>query len=657
GVNAGLRALARSPVEYLALRAEPQAWLAEDSILVAYAMALELHDEGNYERSLAAVRQVYGGEAVDFFAPLLTVADAALDGTMPATSPPIPSEQVIDLRRAPVTDARPDNPDDAPSSGGSNSFALSGAHTANGATLLANDMHLHLRVPNTWYRASLAWTEDTRAPAEGPGHKVTGVTLPGVPLVVAGSNGHVAWGLTNAYADSSDIVVVEPSVIARSLYKNDRELVPFQRRHETIEVKGGAPVDFVVETTVWGPVIGSGEKTRPLVYHWAVHQPGAINLSLVDMETARSVSDAVSVAHRAGMPAQNILIVDDQGHMAWTIAGFLPKRVGYDGRFPVSWTYGDRYWDGDVPETEVPVLADPVDGRLWTANNRIIGGPALDIMGDGGYDRPHRAARVRDRLALVEGATPADLLAIQLDDRAPILDRWHELLLAALTPEAVKGNKARTKLKSLLADWDGRARIDSVSYRLVRLFRQQTANLVFNPIFAPSVIQFEGFSWHRFHYEQPLWLLLTEQPPHLLNPQFASWHEMLLAAADRVVTNLTDQGVAVDEATWGQRNQAQIRHPMSTALPAWLTGWLNMPTDPLPGDSITPRVQRPDFGASERFVVSPGHEAEGLFEMPGGQSGHPLSPFYGAGHDAWVRGEPTPFLPGEATHHLTLSAR
>ena len=75
---------------------------------------------------------------------------------------------------------------------------------------------------------------------------------------------------------------------------------------------------------------------------------------------------------------------------------------------------------------------------------------------------------------------------------------------------------------------------------------------------------------------------------------------------------------------------------------------------PLPGDWSMPRVQSTDFGASERFGVSPGREAEGYLHMPGGQSGHPLSPFYRAGHEAWVRGVPTPFLPGLARHTLTL---
>lgn len=80
-----------------------------------------------------------------------------------------------------------------------------------------------------------------------------------------------------------------------------------------------------------------------------------------------------------------------------------------------------------------------------------------------------------------------------------------------------------------------------------------------------------------------------------------------------------------------------------------------MPADPLPGDSHMPRVQGPSFGASERMVVAPGHEADGIVHMPGGQSGHLLSPFWGAGHEDWVAGRPTPFLPGQARHTLRLA--
>ena len=104
---------------------------------------------------------------------------------------------------------------------------------------------------------------------------------------------------------------------------------------------------------------------------------------------------------------------------------------------------------------------------------------------------------------------------------------------------------------------------------------------------------------------------------------------------------------------WGEVNASVIRHPLSRAVPV-LSRWLDMPREPMGGDHDMPHVHTPGFGASERFAVSPGHETEAYFHMPGGQSGHPLSPFYSNSHDAWTKGEPTPFLPGPAEHTLTL---
>lgn len=96
-----------------------------------------------------------------------------------------------------------------------------------------------------------------------------------------------------------------------------------------------------------------------------------------------------------------------------------------------------------------------------------------------------------------------------------------------------------------------------------------------------------------------------------------------------------------------------VRHPLTAAVPAF-ADWLDMDPRPLPGDNHMPRVQTPFAGASQRMVVSPGREEEGFFHMPAGQSGHPLSPHYGDGHDAWAEGQPTPFLPGPSRHMLIL---
>ena len=101
----------------------------------------------------------------------------------------------------------------------------------------------------------------------------------------------------------------------------------------------------------------------------------------------------------------------------------------------------------------------------------------------------------------------------------------------------------------------------------------------------------------------------------------------------------------------------RIAHPLSRALPRFVARWLDMPADELPGDRDMPRVQSPTFGASERFAVAPGDEEHGYFMLAGGQSGHPLSPYYGAGHADWAAGKPTPFLPGPSEHTLILAPR
>jgi penicillin amidase len=664
GVNAGLAALGAKPIEYFALRTEPKPWLPEDCLLVNYSMVLDLEDStGNYERSLTAVRDLLGSAAVAFFAPVSTPDDAAVDGTTAAAAP-MPTDRQLDLRKR-STSAEPAADRSAPRgptmyadylsiagkppaeselSPGSNNFALAGNRTASGGALLANDMHLGLRVPNTWYRASFVW----------PDHHITGVTLPGVPFLIAGSNEHIAWGFTAAYTDRSDLVVVPVSSSESSLYTHDGKLVEFETRREKILVKGGTPVDSDTRWTVWGPVIGTDDKGNPLALHWVAHDPDATNLSFAALETATTADEGVAIIHRAGVTALNFLVADAAGQIAWTVAGRLPNRFGFDGQFPVSWVYGDRGWNGFVPPDDVPTVRSPASGQLWTSNNRVVGGAGLTTLGDGGYELPPRAAQIRDDLTKLTKATPEDLLKIQLDDRAIFLTRWQQQLLATLTPAAIAQKKSRADVRALVEQWGGYASVDSVSYRLVRAWRTSVASLVFQPLFAPCVEAYPDFNWYKFQYEGALWTMLQEKPAHLLNPRFGSWDELLLAAVDEVTAQLEHQNVPLAHATWGQRNTAHINHPLASALPAWLTGWLNMPADQLPGDSNMPRVQGPAFGASERFVVSPGREAEGIFHMPGGQSGHPLSPYYRAGHAAWVHGEATPFLPGKTEHTLEL---
>lgn len=670
GVNAGLNALDARPFEYLILGQKPEPWRPEDSLLVLYAMYVDLQDEtGGYERTLMTLRDHFGLEGVAFFNPLEQPGDAALDGTK-APLPAVPGPRMLDLRgrRKAATTSREAAPrwrtagltGETTLAIGSNAFALAGRHTASGGGLLANDMHLELGVPNTWYRASLAYPS---AKDGGAARRVTGLTLPGAPLVVSGSNGRIAWGFTNSYADTSDLVVVETIPDLPSWYSTPEQPlgVKMEQRKEVIRVKGSADVTVEYPWTIWGPVVGQNERGRPLALRWIAHEPAAANLGLLAMEEAANVSDAVAAAHAAGIPAQNCIMVDSAGDVAWTIAGRLPRRVGFDGRLPVSWAFGDRRWDGLLPPGKVPVVStkagvgsDVSEGRLWSANNRHLGGEALQLIGDGRYARPYRAARIRDTLTTLKAATPRDLLAIQLDIDATFLAPWHRLLMETLTPAVVE-KKARARLRQFAEKWEGRASVDAVSYRLVRDFRIAVRSRVFGAIFAPCIADYPAFSASELQLEPAVWAILRERPPHLLDPQFSRWEDLLVAAVDDVIHHIDREGVGLPQANWGWRNTVRIRHPFGNLVPGWLSGWLNMPADPLPGDHDMPRVQTPTHGASERMIVTPGREQEGIFHMPGGESAHPLSPFYRAGHAAWVRGDPTPFLPGAAQHTLRLT--
>jgi len=650
GVNAGLASLRHTPWEYLVLRTVPQAWRAEDSLLVIYAMWFDLQDAtGRLELSLNQVRWSLGQSAVNFFAPQGTSWDAALDGsTFPPAS--LPS---LRLRTREENQPADGASAPAPLPSGSNAFALAGAHTANGGALLASDMHLNLNVPHIWYRAVLAWTDST-----GSSHRVVGVTLPGVPALVAGSNGHIAWGYTVSYADTSDVVIIETENTAQAYYRTPQGYKEIEDRAETIAVRGAEPVKFTARWTQWGPIFSQDEDGRLLALRWNAHDPESTNLNVLALETATTTAEALAIGRRSGTPNLNLVVADAAGSIGWTVTGQFPRRVGYDGRFPVSWAFGDRRWDGWLAPDEVPAIANPPEGLLWSANQRPVGGEALAKLGDGGYYSGARASQVRDDLrqlvASGKKAAPADLLAVQLDDRARFLDRWQKFMLTVLSDEAVAKKSVRRDLRDAVAGWDGHASADSAAYRLVRLWRLKVAARVLSPFFERAAAHYPDFSYGNFQYEDALWQLVHEQPARLLNPAHASWEALLLAAADDVLAETDRAGLAPTRFTNGLENTLRMRHPFSRILPGPLGSLLDMPAQPLPGGSDMPRMQAAGYGASERMVVAPGHESEGLFHMPGGQSGHPLSPYYRAGHDAWAKGEPTPLLPGPAEHTLTL---
>ncbi|WP_455948172.1 penicillin acylase family protein [Lelliottia jeotgali] len=638
GINQGVADLRVRPWPYLLLRQTPAPWRAEDSVLTGLAMYADLQDPTNQnELAMARVRAVVPPALYALLSHDGSEWDAPLFGAARGNAP-LPDATALDLRRldaAQATGAAAGHLDADVL--GSNNFAVSGALTTDGRAIVADDMHLGLRAPNLWFRVRLRYP-DPQAPDGRV--DVSGFSLPGLPAIVVGSNGHVAWGFTNSYIDTADF---------RSVPANAPGITTHEER---IRVAGQAPVTLRVRETDWGPLLhtqpdGSGEALR-----WTAQLPGAIKLDFAEMARAATLEEAFHVADRSGIPAQNLVIADRSGRIAWRLIGTRPDRAadcppsGNTTTAPASCTPWAIRSDGS------PALIDPPTHRLWTANGRVLDGDALAIAGNGGYDLGARGRQIRDGLMAKERFTEADLLAIQLDDRALLLTRWWHLLREVVT---ASGDPALQRLEVATRRWEGHAAVDSVSYRITRGFRGMLIDRVGEGLLAPAKAQLgDAYLEPRLgQFEGVLWPLVNERPAHLLPPPYASWTALLTDTAKALEADLSSQG-PLDARTWGERNTATICHPVRRALPSLAGRWLCMPTDPLPGDRDMPRVQGPAFGASQRMVVSPGHESEGLIHMPGGQSGHPLSPFWGAGHDAWVKGAPTPFLPGKTAYTLTL---
>ncbi|HEY9467586.1 MAG TPA: penicillin acylase family protein [Vicinamibacterales bacterium] len=680
GVNSGLNALRKPPFEYLVLRQAPKPWLPEDTLLVVLSMFITLQDyTGSYESTLATMTDVMPKPMVDLLAPDGTEWDSPIVGAAFST-PPIPGPDVYNLRarrmeRRDRIRLKPPPPEtsipSALGSGllalgfgrsdlgagtanendsaiGSNNWVVSGRLTTDGAPLVANDMHLAVRVPNTWYRASLEFPEPS-----GP-LRLIGITLPGAPALVVGSNTHVAWGFTNTYADWSDLILLDVDPQDSTRYKTPGGWRKFDRYDEVIDI-AGAPAEHVqVAWTIWGPVLDPDFRGRQRAMRWVAHDADRLAAVSSALENARSVDETFDAVNGLGAPGQNFVVADAQGHIGWTVYGSIPRRLGFDGRLPQSWADGKRGWNGYLSPTEYPRVRDPESGRIWTANARVVDGEMLTVLGDGNYEVGSRARIIRDRLMARKRFAPSDLLDIQLDTQASFLARWRDLALSTLTPAVIGDHRARTQFRTLVEQtWDGHASATSPGYRLTRMFREEVSDAVIAFVLSECYEADPSFDYRSVRRrEGPIWKLVTEKPMHLLDPAYSDWNELLVAAVDRVIAR-TDADGGLSEP-WSHSNITAYRHPLSSAIPL-IGNRLDMPLQPMNGDLYTPSMHWGANAPSERMIVSPGREKDGIMHMPTGQSGHPLSPYYSNSHDAWVHGKATPFLPGATEHTLTLT--
>jgi penicillin amidase len=630
GANAAVADFGARPFEYWLVGASIRPWQPEDSLLAIFSMYLDLQG-GQVKRDLAltVIEQAYGAAMVDFIMQP-SFAQAALDGSSyPTGTVPIPklpkatatsfSDKTTNASTAPWLNAEFADKD---ADIGSNNWAVSARHTPDPFALLSNDMHLGMNVPAIWYKAQLSYGDVS----------VAGVSLPGAPGIVVGTNNHVAWGFTNANLDNVDWVALPDSVPTQTL--------------EEIIVTPDGDTAFSIDMSEFGPVRTVQDQRYALV--WVAHQPYATNFGLLNFAKARSLNELINIAQDVRIPVQNMMMADASGNIAYRPTGAVTARTPVQNTATSPLFYNDLWHQA---EKELPVYRSPQYHKLWTANARVLSVDQINRFGDGGYALGVRGQQIAQRLKAQAQFDEDDFMALQLDNRAIFIRYWRDLLLSVLQTQPQEHIEAI----DILSRWQACACPSSIGYTLARAFRSEVFNQVFAPLNATTEDHDVDFWPLNRHLEPALRQIISERPASWLPSQYASYDEFFVASFALSLQKLfRDSGSDdINDLTWGSMNALAVKHPLSSQLPL-LSGLLDMPTVPGFGDSYMPAVQNGTHGASQRFIVAPGRWEDAIMSIPGGQSGHPLSDYYRKGFEVYAAHEKSPLLPGAPTHTMRL---
>jgi len=500
---------------------------------------------------------------------------------------------------------------------GSNNWVISGKHTASGKPLLSNDMHLGLTEPNIWFMADL----------KAPGFHAAGVTLPGVPFVIAGHNEHVAWGFTALYADVQDIYV--ENVQGNNYQAGDASWKPLMIDHEVIKVRGTKDVVLDLQSTDHGPLLNPlfKKETRPIALKWTLYDPSLNALPLFQLNIA-SNWDEFSMALSAWCwPTQNVAYSDDQGHIAFQAVGRVPQRPAGLQAAPIQAVKHE--WDGYIPFNQLPNAVDPPSGFLATANSRVTSEkfpiPLTDEWAD-----PYRAERIYKALQGRDQLKPADLLAVQTDIYSEVDQELGHRFAYAIdhTPSADDSLK---KAADLMRSWDGKLTTDSAAASVVTETRKALWPLILEPKLGKDA---EGYDWGESNFAEEE--IVMHANPDWLPHGYKDWDALLTEAVRKGMKT----GKAPDDvARWnyGSWHVVDIEHPLAGFLP--LIGRVaGTGEQPLSGDTTTVKQVGRAFGPSQRFTMDWSSVDSSTQNIVLGQSGNPYSGYFRDQWNDWYGG-------------------
>jgi penicillin amidase len=499
--------------------------------------------------------------------------------------------------------------------GDSNNWAVAGSRSASGGALMAGDPHLHLTLPAIWYQLTM----------DSPSYHVSGVSIPGTPVVLIGHNQHISWSLTDAQNQQTFFYLEHEDSAHPGQYLWNGAWKKYTTVSYDIPVLGGATDHLTVKVSVHGPVITERGQTTSV--WWAGNIPSQDLDVLLGIDQASDYQQFRDALRGWYSPTHNFVYADDKGNIGLISAGYYPQVAAGQPWLPMPGT-GEDDVTGTIPYDNIPQVYNPPDGIIWSANQRQVTADYPYYIGTDSnfFDPGYRANEIHRVLSSNAKLSAADMMALQTDTRDYLASEIVPILLQAIpaSPE-----------KDLLASWDYRMEIDSPAATIWWNFWQSYLAQTFDPTWKSK-----GVKVARSEVNDALGQYLEAST--ISDPAKAG--DAMKLAFDATISNLTKQlGADPTTWTWGKVHQRVIQNL------AQVTG-LDYGPRPDRGDANTP-LAAPDFpsshGPSWRMVVDWG---AGTFQAiyPGGQSENPASTWYQDRVDAWFNGKYAAMLTADA---------
>ncbi len=503
---------------------------------------------------------------------------------------------------------------------GSNDWVVSGAHTATGKPLLANDTHLELTIPGIWYELHIT----------APGWNVKGITFPGAPLVVIGHNDRIAWGFTNNGADVLDLYIETFNPANPDEYRVNGNWQKADVYNEVIRVKGAPAEHLRLVVTRHGPVLWNAAD-KSYAVKWTALEPGGLANSYSWLGRAHNWKQFRELMKAVWGPAQNAVYADVDGNIGYIMAARVPIRKKGHGEVPVPGDTDDYEWTGFIPFDQLPQSFNPESGFIVTANARVAGPDYKPYLTDR-WEEPYRTARIYDLLHDKHDLRPEDMLKVEADTYSFPHVFLAEQLVAAAKVAPPKDARAQILVQQA-KDWNGIADSSSSVVTFLDATMYSALDLILESHLGKNT---KLYSWRKINFLQRI---LTERPARWLPAEYKNYDELLAAAADRAVKRLEEASESKnpDDWAWKNFNSLDMLHPIGRE--GILKKLLSKSGEPQSGTLFSPRAASPHHGPSERFVANLADWDQSILLLPAGESGQPGSEHYADQFSYWLNGK------------------